>query len=243
MTAPLPAPVVHRGRKLDYVPDLDDRNNDYLVRRLMAETGAPKPDWNRSVWWTGGPVLDQGSEGACVGFAATAEYAASPVRGHVGTPQRGNELALGVYNRAKEIDEWEGKDYDGTSTRAGLLVMRERKWIESFWWAKTMDEFLGALQAFGPLVIGCRWSEAQYETQGSDAEVVVDDDWVGWHALLVNGYSPVYGNKRKRKLRWRNSWDLSYGKNGNGYIDPELLEHIVFGQGGEAGVVVGRARA
>lgn len=230
-------PTFHKGRTLDYVPDLDERNNDYRVQRLMSLTGAPRPDWNRSAWWTGGPVLDQGREGACVGFACAGEYAASPVRGRGVT----NETGMTIYRRAKQIDEWEGEDYDGTSVRAGLLVLREMDKVESFWWAKNMDEFLGALQAFGPVVIGCRWSDAQYETVGPDAEVVVNDDWVGWHSILVNGYSPLYGSrKRKRKFRWRNSWNLDYGKNGNGYIDPELLEHIVFGEGGEAGVVVGR---
>ena len=229
----------HRGRKLDYVPRLVEANNRYLVRDAIAL----KPDWNASVWWTGGLVLDQGSEGACVGFGTTGEAMASPVRQRFraagmtkATPTEiANSVASDVYHRAKEIDEWEGVDYDGTSVRAGLLVGRERGWWAGFNWAKNLDEVLLAL-TLGPVVIGVEWREEMYETD-EVGRVTVGGGAVGGHCLLVTGFSPRWGKKREPRFRWRNSWSLSYGVNGNGYVRPEDLKDVCFDTGGEAGVV------
>ena len=64
-------------RVLDYVPRLDDRNRGHRIRAslLDGEVLAVRPRF-----WVPGPVLDQGREGACVGFGCTAEALASPVR-------------------------------------------------------------------------------------------------------------------------------------------------------------------
>lgn len=227
----LPTRVERDGRVLDYVPRLDERNNLHLVRHVMTAANA---NWGRSAWWTGGRVLDQGAEGACVGFAVAGEYGASPVRGFIG-----NDLARFIYGRAKEIDEWEGVDYEGTSVRAGMLVGRERGWWDGFRWAKNMDELLVGLQNWGPVVVGVEWKEGMYETR-KDGIVRAEGEVVGGHAILITGYSPRYGSHGKR-FRWRNSWGPSYGVNGNGYISPADLEKILFGAGGEAAVIEKRS--
>lgn len=229
--------VNYRGRTFDYVPRLEERNMEYRIKDRL--TIFERPDWKRSVWWTGGPVLDQGSEGACVGFACAGEAAASPMRVRNVTDDTGRS----VYHRAKEIDEWEGVDYDGTSVRAGALVMRERKLIKAFNWGKTVDEILLALQTpasegGGPVVIGCEWREEMYETD-SNGGVSIGGDVVGGHAILITGYSPSYHGKRR--FRWRNSWSKSYGKAGNGYPTVEQVGEVVFGAGGEACVFSGRS--
>lgn len=227
--------TTYRGRTFDYVPRLDERNNRYLVRDHLAATSTA--DWDTSTWWTPGPVLDQGREGACCGFAAAGEAAASPVR----QPRVTDATALQLYRRAKEIDEYEGVDYDGTSVRAALLVGREYGWWGSFYWSKNMDELRVGLD-FGPVDIGVRWKSSMYDT---DAEGVVDTSGfeVGWHSILITGYSPRYGRARKPRFRWRNSWGPSYGRNGSGYIAPDALEAELFDAGGEAGVVLDRRLA
>jgi Papain family cysteine protease len=230
-------------RIFDYVPRLDERN---LAYRVGAISGLV--DTERFRYWNPGVVLDQGSEGACVGFGCTAEALASPVRwrpvdpdtpgpwAHLNPAQRG---AQEVYRRAKEIDEWEGVDYEGTSVRAGMLVGRERGWWEGFRWALNMTELRAALE-LGPVVIGVEWRESMYEAPGGWLQA--SGPVVGGHCILVTGYSPRrrLGKLDVRAYRLRNSWGSEWGVNGSAYISAAELEYILFGAGGEAAVPVDR---
>jgi hypothetical protein len=60
---------------------------------------------------------DQGNEGACVGFGVSrlASFLNSKLYD-----------ARWLYHEAQKVDEWPGEDYDGTSVRAGLDVLRTR---------------------------------------------------------------------------------------------------------------------
>jgi len=223
--------------KLDYVPRLDERNRAYRVT-------APTTDLTKVArWWTGGPVLDQGAEGSCVGHGVVGEWLASPARGKLMPPtgfsraEVGHLAAVQVYERAKQIDEWEGVDYDGTSVRAGMLVARERGWLTGFRWAFNLTELRAALED-GPVVIGVDWHEDSYETQ-PDGDLRVTGPVAGGHCVLVTGYSPNYAGRGPR-YRLRNSWGETFGANGNCYIIPADLDTILFGAGGEAAIPVGR---
>lgn len=231
-----------RGRTFDYVPRLVEANLNYLVRdaeEVAYLTAGPL--WNQPRWWTGGLVLDQGREGACVGFGCTGEALASPVRVRFPDPvapvAHANAVASGVYHRAQEIDEYEGIDYEGTSVRAGMLVMRERLWIREFRWGKDMDDLRLALE-LGPVVIGVTWRDGMYETD-EHGDVTVSGPVVGGHCLLITGYSPNFGGRGQR-FRWRNSWSSTYGLRGNGYIRPTALDDVLFADGNEAAVPIGR---
>jgi hypothetical protein len=222
-------------RTFDYVPRLVEANLPYRM-------GATDPALlDRSRFWVPGPVLDQGREGACVGFGCTAEYLASPVRGrppaldsqpNLPAVRRAELLARDVYLSAQRIDAWEGEAYEGTSVRAGMLVGRERGWWTGFRWAMSMAELRAALE-LGPVVVGVEWREGMYRAPGG--VVTVDGRVVGGHALLITGYSA-----RRRAWRWRNSWSRSYGVNGSAYIRHDDLDSVLFRAGGEAAVPVGR---
>lgn len=232
-------------RTFDYIPRLVEANKAFRVGNAVPYfMGA----FNReSRYWTPGVVLDQGSEGACVGFGCTAEALASPARwrpvdpdtpgpwAHLNPAQR---AAGEVYNRAKEIDEWEGVDYEGTSVRAGMLVGRERGWWDGFRWAMNMTELRAALE-LGPVVIGVEWREMMYEAPGGALRV--GGPTVGGHCILVTGYTPrhrLWMNGPAYRLR--NSWGKEWGINGSAYISAPALESILFDAGGEAAVPVGR---
>jgi hypothetical protein len=66
------------------------------------------------VWWD---FYDQGYEGSCVGFSE------SRAKSLVDRTRYGGRW---LYKEAQEIDEWPGEDYEGTSVRAGLEVLRTR---------------------------------------------------------------------------------------------------------------------
>lgn len=225
------------NRTLDYVPRLVEANRAYRL------TAADPALLQRSRYWTGGVVLDQGQEGSCVGHGVVGEYLASPVRGKptdpsgYGPARVGHLEALKVYNRAKEIDEWEGVNYEGTSVRAGMLVARERGWVSGFNWAFNLTELRAALET-GPVPIGFDVHDRMFDTE-PNGDWIPDGPVAGGHCALVTGYSPNYAGRGLR-YRIRNSWGPRWGKNGNAYISPENLDKVLFQSGGEAAVPVGR---
>lgn len=95
---------------------------------------------------------DQGHEGACVGFSE------SRMMSHL---NRHKYAAHWLYAEAQLTDEFPGEDYDGTSVRAGLEVLRteghRRMWgveerpveqsqgIAAYRWALTWDEVRSGL--------------------------------------------------------------------------------------------------
>lgn len=102
-------------------------------------------------WWR---YYDQGQEGACVGFGISRMMTLL---------NRRRYDALWLYREAQKVDEWPGENYDGTSVRAGLDVLRERGhrrvWGEESWaarpiegisenrWATSVAEILTCLQS------------------------------------------------------------------------------------------------
>jgi hypothetical protein len=74
----------------------------------------PDPIGDPPAWWD---YYNQGQEGACVGFAISRAMTLL---------NRERYDARWLYKEAQRIDEWAGEDYDGTSVRAGLDVVRER---------------------------------------------------------------------------------------------------------------------
>jgi hypothetical protein len=226
-------------RILDYVPRLDERNRAHRV------TAAPVDLLQTSRYWTAGTVLDQGQEGSCVGHGVVGEYLASPVRGtpwkyvnsSVPLSEAGHRLAVKVYNRAKEVDEWEGVAYDGTSVRAGMLAGRELGWYDGFKWAFNMGELRTALEA-GPVVVGIQIFERMFHVE-PNGDWIPDGPEMGGHCVVITGYSTNYYNRGPRYIG-NNSWGLKWGKVGRFAIAPTNLDRVLFKAGGEAAVAVGR---
>lgn len=102
-------------------------------------------------WWR---LMDQGSEGACVGFGSTRAMMLL---------NRRRYDARWLYHEAQKIDEWPGENYDGTSVRAGMDVLRleghRRVWgthtgtinptegISENRWARSVEEVMACLQS------------------------------------------------------------------------------------------------
>lgn len=229
-------------RTFDYTPGFDVRNVQYPVAPF-ATTGVS--DWKHEhrYWWKG-PVLDQGAEGACVGFGWTAELGASPQRVKFTDP---NQFARDIYRTAQTVDQWPGEDYEGTSVLAGAKVVQSFGLMDTYRWAFSVDEIRQTILHVGPVVIGLPWYDSMYETRPSGLveSLSSSDRLVGGHCLLINGYSPRYRFvreglwKRYEIFRWQNSWGPSYGRNGHGYIRAEDLDWL-FSQYGEACVPMGR---
>jgi hypothetical protein len=97
--------------------------NRYLIGRDAANLGhirgghcvciKPERMADPTDWWR---VMDQGSEGACVGFGSTRAMMLL---------NRRRYDAFWLYYEAQKVDEWVGEDYDGTSVRAGMDILRD----------------------------------------------------------------------------------------------------------------------
>jgi hypothetical protein len=226
-----------RDRKLDWVPQFDPRSRGYGIRAVVRQ-GIVVP---RTVMWREGVVLDQGSEGACVGFAWMAEALAEPV---MPEPQpmvaAANRKAISYYKMAQKLDDFPGEDYSGTSVLAGAKVMKREGWIDGYRWCFSIDEVRDALISQGPVVIGVPWYESMYQTDAHGL-VKIEGQQVGGHAILLTGYdrNRLIGDQTLEVFRWRNSWGSSYGVNGSAYITCEDLSSLL-DQGGEACVPIGR---
>lgn len=204
-------------RTLDWSPNFDERSRDYSIRSTIPDNINEK-----TKMWKEGTVLDQGQEGACVGFGWTAELLAEPF-----APKKqpsfndGNFIASKIYKRAQKIDEWPGEDYSGTSVLAGAKIMVEDGHIGEYRWCFSIEDLRDAIITTGPVVIGVNWYEGMYMTL-PNGFVKVEGELVGGHCLTVTGYDAV-----GKVFRWRNSWGMYYGFNGSAYITYEDLQGLI----------------
>ncbi len=177
--------------RLDRIALFDPASKGYPVRRLLAESALPTgltyltaPP--RSFTWGIDIVLDQGREGACVGFSFAHEAAARPDRRFVTTSD-----ALAVYRRAQFLDPWPGEAYSGTAVLAGAKASVEKGWLAEYRWAFTLEDIVRTLGYLGPVVFGMDWHQGDYQVNAAGfitgAGVVA-----GGHAILAVGVKIVW---------------------------------------------------
>lgn len=241
MTTPIdhnPEPIQLRGGhttldpNLDRLPQFDERSKEFTVRAKLDELGLRHP---RSYSWRH-VQLDQGNEGACVGFGTTMEAAARPVP-VFGDPVRKppnikatNDIAHSVYLRAKELDEYPGENYEGTSVLAGMKACVEHGWFGEYRWATgagvpaAVDDIILSVGYLGPVIMGTDWYEDMYEAVGDEGYLDATGQKVGGHCYLFTRYST------KLDALWTpNSW----GGHGQGWVRRSDVE-LLMGSGGEA---------
>lgn len=244
----------HDGRTLDWRPRFDPRS---LEHRVSAVAGTKLPTAGRL--WKTGPVLDQGAEGACVGFGCAGEAAAEPAP----VPRVSNTLALSLYRRAQRLDAWPGEAYSGTSVLAGCLAGRERGYWAGFRWAKSAEELAAGIvldekDGGGPAVIGVEWRSGSYSTDALGV-LRATGDLVGGHCLCVPGFVPAgvhrdsaLGQQLVELGLWDgylsaggpvfvilNSWGPTFGKRGLALVPLETMRAWVRA-GGEFAIPQGR---
>ncbi|MEU0664338.1 hypothetical protein [Streptomyces lavendulocolor] len=219
--------------RLDRVPEFDMRSKEYPIRTLVTER-APL----RSAGWACPDWLDQGREGACVGFAWSHELIAAPVQ----VPAINNSFARGVYQEAQRLDEWPGENYSGTSVLAGAKAIAARGYMEEYRWAFGVDDVLRTLGYFGPVVIGIKWYESMFDPAPNGLLEVSPGEF-GGHAILVRGVSlraRLDGQGGTMPVvRLRNSWGRDWGVDGDCYLRIEDLDNLLRDEG-EACVPVTR---
>jgi len=221
------------GRRVQF----DERSRNFPSRALPALGAARSP---RSYTWRVGTWLDQGREGACVGYGFAHELAARPVV----VPGVTNEVARAIYHDAQRLDPWDGGAYEGaepyyegTSVLAGARALTRLGHYSEYRWAFGEEDLALAVGYHGPAVIGVDWYEGMYDaTREGGFLLRPTGRVVGGHCVLIYGL-----NLRGGYYRVWNSWGRSWGDDGTARITREDMVRLL-ADDGEACVPVRRAR-
>lgn len=151
------------------------------------------------------PWLDQGTEGACVGFAITNLLNANPKPG-----VRGNKEAFDFYHRITVADRYEGDwrtGQSGTSIRDGAKQAKSEGLFSGYAFTADVDVMLKWLMLKGPLYVGVPWYRSMDKISQGYARIFKDSGIRGWHSISIDGYDLTTGDEYKDNLVYPNSWN------------------------------------
>lgn len=211
-------------RKFGRIRQFDPRSRGYAIRSLLP---AKAP---RSYTWHCHVVLDQGNESSCTGMAVSHEAAARPVEMSGIT----EHIATEVYHRARQLDDWPGEDYEGSSVLAAMKAGQERGWYKEYRWAFSEADLCLAVGYKGPAVLGINWYEGMEETDPQQ-KLQITGEVLGGHAILCNGF-----NVKTGLYRLHNSWGSAWGINGECYMSRPDMARLLR-EDGEACIPVVRS--
>lgn len=225
--------------RLGRLEQFDERSRQF---RAVDEVPREARERRSYTWRVGPPEqpvhLDQGSDGACVGFAFAHELSARPLE----IPGLGYDFARGVYWDAQRIDPWPGgaypdasPQYEGTSVLAGVKVLHRHGYIGEYRWCFGEDDLAIVVGYHGPVVVGTNWYEGMYQPD-SDGFVRPTGRVGGGHAYLVYAADHDDGFYRI----W-NSWGKDWGDNGTAKISVPDMARLL-DERGEACVPTKRSR-
>lgn len=179
--------VVHDPR-LDRLVEFDERSRNYA---LADKIGRKKP--RSYTWRIQAPYLiDQGREGACVGFAVANELQSRPAEVDFGSLSEANDFSVReVYWEAQKIDPWDGgsypgasPQYSGTSVLSGVKIAKDMGYFDSYYWTFTLEDLVIGLGRHGPAILGLAWFDTCYAPDPSGFIRPMGRQ-VGGHALLA----------------------------------------------------------
>lgn len=232
-------------RRLDRCRAVDLETLNWPVQEVLTADQYANP---RSYTWRLTERLDQGPDGACVGFGFAGELAARPgvVSGVT------NTYARKLYWDAQRIDPWAGGSYpgaapvyEGTSTVAGAKVCKDRGLITEYRWAFNLMDLVTAVGYHGPAVMGVDWFEDMVDPD-SNGYIHPTGEVVGGHCVCVIGVRIVrLADGSVDMLRSyfviQNSWGRDWGVDGRCGLT--LTEMMVLWPGGDFCIPVSRVSA
>lgn len=183
----------------------------YLARDIVDVTLPP-----RSYTWRCDTYLDQGNEGACVGFGLTHELLCAPqkIKGLDATFAREQ-----VYWNSQRRDWWDGGAYpgavpfmEGTSVLHATQVVHEMGYYTEYRWSLDVRDIVYTIGYKGPVVAGTDWWTGMFNT--NEAGFIRATGQVeGGHGYLIKGVKINYLGPYEygRRRTWEDvDWNLSY---------------------------------
>lgn len=207
---------------MDRIKQFDPRSRNFSIEQKVGYRR------RRSYTWRCWKVLDQGVEGACVGFGVGHELIARPAE--VGAIDA--KWCRSLYHEAQRIDPWPGgsypgakPQYEGTSVLAGVQIAHQRKWMKEYRWSFSFEEFVIGVGFNGPAVIGVDWWTGMMESDGAGF-IHRSGHPAGGHCTLVNAVSVS-----DRTFTIHNSWGPNWGRKGEARIKWDDMEALLKDRG------------
>lgn len=224
----------------DAIPDVPDfRDQVYQATLVEVPAARTLAEYRASAKYAV-PILDQGSEGACTGFAlATVAHYLLRCRRSEPKPKF-NQVPVSpnmLYAMARRYDEWPGEDYSGSSARGAMKAWHKHGVCAADEWKKgsgpiTMKQALDArdrpLGAYyrvnhRDLVsmhaalaeVGILYAtssvHAGWNQVGASGRIPFEAGSIGGHAFAIVAYD--------QEGFWiQNSWGDNWGKDGFGHL-------------------------
>lgn len=232
-------------RTFDRKPQFDERSRNFRAVQGIEDRPFRSYTWPCKTW------LDQGTEGACVGFGIAHELAAVPVSYKVD-----DKFAFLLYKRAQQLDPWEGEGYSGTSVLAGMQAVQEafnsrgKCLIEEYRWGFGLEDVVRMAGHKGPVIIGVNWYTGMFAPD-LNGYIHASGNIAGGHCTLVRGVRIKYvkGNTIPNRFEFvdldasyatiHNSWGKEWGKDGTVRISLRDLGKLLE-EDGEAVIPISR---
>ncbi len=210
---------------LDDSPDLLDVDVEELLNApVPGMDGAAefRDEATRTYrYYKAGGITDQGNEGACTGHCRLNFLTMSPIRSFPNlTFAQRNAKAQEYYNDNKKNDEWPGEDYSGSSVSASCKNMIRDGFIKAAVMTTSFEEMCRWKLYKGPLMLSTPWKEGMYRPD-ANGFIRPTGRKVGGHAI------PDRAITVWRTGIWRNSWNLGYGFQGDGYMSEADYRQLI----------------
>lgn len=199
--------------RLDRIPFFDEASRQFPIYGATPTGAQPV-----TKLWTipETDVLDQGQEGACVGFGVTNELRFNPVPIPALTDGFAHDT---IYWGAQKTDPWPGGSYpgatptyEGTGVLFGIKVAAGLGYYGEYRWAFSEPEMALGVSQLGPAVIGVDWYNNMFTPDakgflhptggiaGGHCTLIIGIDVPGKFYYLYNSWGPDWGNHGVAKI-------------------------------------------
>jgi hypothetical protein len=197
-------------RTLDRLPSPHDSRD--MLFEIAPRVEKRKPISNEWKFAHGHElIMDQGEEGACVGFGLGYELALDPAP----CPEMNNTFARRIYFAAQQRDKRPGgaypgakPHYEGTDLRSGLKVLCDAGACDTYERAYNVETTILGIGYNGPAVFGMMWTEGM---SNPDAHGFIRPTGrqIGGHCLCGRAV-----NIEEDFIQFPQSWGRRHGVNG-----------------------------
>lgn len=199
--------------KFGWNPRFDSRSRQFGINQSLPVLQLKR----KSMRWSCPVYFDQNDEPSCTGFSTIHAAISEPYPVTGLSPTHARYL----YQRAKELDQWPGEDYEGSSVLGAVSAAKEFGYFLEYGWCFSENEVNAAVCYTGPVIMGTNWTSGMMEPD-SHGIIRATGESLGGHAYPIIGY-----DVKTELYRIHNSWGISFGDFGDCYIHSDDLAKLM----------------